>query len=765
MRSIGFGLERVALWAIRWPLPATILFLALIGALGYGVTQISFNEDLRNVFAGKTRSYEAYQRVTSDFADPENETLVLVEGSDLGTPAVFTRLETLQFELLLIDGVESVYSLFALRGPPDANGDAPLSVDAAGKGLTPELAEAIRNHPILGDKLLTADRSVMVFIVTPTEPKAPLSVARDLKIAIDATAAELLGGSGLAVTVTGFPTIRAAIVVLLENDQVLLNVSGAIIGFVMSLIVFRSLVAAIMTAVPAILGGLAVIGGMGLLGLPINIMTTVVPALVMILGYVDGMHLTYDWRQHRNAGKSVAEAERLAQKEVGAACALAALTTAIAFLSLLIGDIHMVLEFGWVGAVGTMVGSSVVLVAHALLTLAVGRWWKVRTGRVPNLIAFLAGPSAALCRFAVDHARWIGAGSAVLFVAFLVLHYSVPAEHSIREHLPKNDPANAALGRIDQALNGVFPIEIVVPLHGVAPTSPEGLEKIAAVHRAVAAVDGVGSTISLWSLVDWLGGPDVNMSRRVDALIAELPPSSRSRFMGKSDSALVTASVKEQPSYQTEALIGNIEAAATAAGAPDAVVTGVTVVSTREAVRTIADLNLSLTLDVLANLAIIMLAFRSIPTGAVSFLPNIIPILGVGTFLYFLGRGMQMTSVVALTVAFGIAVDNTIHYINRFHFLGARMPLRERLIETSRQIGPVMLGTTLIIITGLTTTLTSGLPNIALFGMITAATLAGALLSSLIILPALLAGYGKRWFESDKVQAGGVEGVRAEAPP
>ena len=64
-----------------------------------------------------------------------------------------------------------------------------------------------------------------------------------------------------------------------------------------------------------------------------------------------------------------------------------------------------------------------------------------------------------------------------------------------------------------------------------------------------------------------------------------------------------------------------------------------------------------------------------------------------------------------------------------------------------RSFGPVLIGTTLVIIAGLSTTLTSGLPTISLFGWIAATALAIAIVGDLVILPALMAGFARGWFD------------------
>ena len=728
---------------------AWALVVVAAGLVALGLTRISFDDELRKLFRGNTEAYRIYTQVTADFADPENETLVLVEGEGLGRPENFTRLQDFQFELQLIDGAESVWSLFSLREQPDAQGNAPTLVRDPNDGLTPELAARIRAHPLLGAKSLSEDATALLFAVTPSTPKAGLAVHRALQRRIAEVAGDVLAGTGLTATVGGFPAIRAGIVDLLVRDQKVLNAAGAGIGFLLSLIIFGSLSAAVLTAAPAVLAGLTVLGVMGLLGIQVTVMSNVVPALVMILGYADAMHLNSALRRNRDGHCPIAEAERLALVEIGPACILTALTTSAAFLSLAISDVAMIRTLGWTGGFATILGSVTVLVVHALLApLLAGRWSEPDEAR-PTVLDRLTGPSTAMARYAGGHARPISAAAVAAFFVLGAMHLSVPPEHSIREHLAQDDPANASLGRIDRTFGGAFPVAVVVPLHAASPTDPEAIARVGAVHRAVAAIEGAGQPLSLWSLAQWIGETDgPELKRRVDEILDQLSPTDRSRFVGRSGDALVTLTIHEAPTHETRPLVDRIEQAARQAGGADVVATGVTAITARESERAIANLHLSLSFAVIAGLALIALAFRDVRFGAIAFLPNALPILATGSLLFLLGRGMQFTSVIALTVAFGIAVDDTIHFLNGYRQLrGDGNSLAGRLMVVSKRIGPVLIGTTLVIVTGMTTTLTSGLPTINLFGKLVMVTLASALIGVLLFLPALMAGPARSWFD------------------
>src|SRR6185295_1662660 len=189
--------------------------------------------------------------------------------------------------------------------------------------------------------------------------------------------------------------------------------------------------------------------------------------------------------QHRDRGVSVVDSEWRAQADVGAACMLTALTVAGAFLSLAFTDIALVREFAFLGAAAMLAGCAVVLVMHALCALFIGRFWRSPSRGARDLLAAMAEPSARLAQFVVASARPIALVSGAAFVIFGAMYLAVPPEHSIREHLPANNAANAALGRFDANFGGAYPVEVLIPRDGVDPTSPAALARIGAVHRAV----------------------------------------------------------------------------------------------------------------------------------------------------------------------------------------------------------------------------------------------------------------------------------------
>jgi predicted RND superfamily exporter protein len=737
-RSIAFGIDRIGLFALARPrLTAIAMMLIAIGGV-YGLLNLSIDRDLRSLFRGETEIYQSYVEALEAYVDPENQLLVLIEGEAIGDPDVLTELRDLHLELSLLPDVGNVFSPFSLREPPDDDGATrPLIADTAA-GLDGRLIAHIREHPILGSTVLSEDGAAMVFVVTHAEQRAPLEQHDALIAEVDETLGAMLGDAPVQATVAGFSPIRAEIVRMLKRDQIVLNGSGMLIGFLMSLILFRSLTAAAVTAIPAVFAGLSLLGWTGSLGLEITILSGVVPALVMVLGFADGMHLTTAWRRYRLEGHSVLEAERLALIEAGPACMLTALTTAVAFLSMIISDVAIVRDFGRIGAIGTVLATAVVLVGHGLMVRLIGRFWSAGSDSAFALISRMSAPVAAITTFVTNRAWLVVAAAIPITLALGAAYFAVPPEHSLSETLPADSPMVEALGVIDSKLGGAFPVQIIVPVGADGVDTPEALARIRSVHEAI---DGLGARrpASLWSLAEWVDG---DVSAALD-ILADLPAETRQAFVA-GPGALVTINLAEQPTAEMAAAIDEIEAAAEAA-VPDVVVTGATVVGARESTRTIGQLNRSLGIAVVVALALVAVAIRSVGAGLVAALPNLLPIVAVGTILWLLDTGMQLTSVVSLTVAFGIAIDDTIHYLNVF-FLTPGTDIKQRLVDAARRVGPVLVATTIVLVGGMLMTQTSGLATVVLYGLLAMGSLVFALIGDLFFLPAIIAGPARRLF-------------------
>ena len=146
-----------------------------------------------------------------------------------------------------------------------------------------------------------------------------------------------------------------------------------------------------------------------------------------------------------------------------------------------------------------------------------------------------------------------------------------------------------------------------------------------------------------------------------------------------------------------------------------------------------------LTAAVLCTL-VIAIGFRSWRLGLIALLPNCLPLIATGCLMSLIGIPLQLTSVTVFAIALGIAVDDTIHVLQRYK-LSSSQDNETRVVETLIHVGRPICLTTVILAVGLSVVLLSRIPAMNQFGFLFIASLLWALIGDLFLLPAML----KRW--------------------
>ena len=327
----------------------------------------------------------------------------------------------------------------------------------------------------------------------------------------------------------------------------------------------------------------------------------------------------------------------------------------------------------------------------------------------------------------------------VLFIPYVLIQ----PRFSFEDLVAKDSSALVAAENIDQGVGGVAPLYVRVPLVENDPNVGEAdFETIKTVHRILEDELGENKVISAASMSNYT---ETGFSR--EEVFDSVGPFLRKRFVTDDGSqALVTGFMPTVIESDTlKSLVSRVEHRLADAGIAGAEVGGFRVLTTFATDQIVSGLQLDLTASVLVNLALIGFAFQSFRVALASAIPNLFPVLGTEAWLYFTGQGLQLTTVIALTIAFGIAVDDTVHFLS--HYLHSRReekrPHMEALKHTLDRIGGAIVATTIILCAGMAIVMFSDLPQVALFGSLFVITLALALLGDLFILPSLLAAGGK----------------------
>jgi len=144
-------------------------------------------------------------------------------------------------------------------------------------------------------------------------------------------------------------------------------------------------------------------------------------------------------------------------------------------------------------------------------------------------------------------------------------------------------------------------------------------------------------------------------------------------------------------------------------------------------------------------LVVMGLAYRSLRIGLISVIPNLFPLAVTASLLVLLGRPLEITSVCAFTICLGIAVDDTIHFLSRFRYeLAVDGDVNAAIQRSFVRVGTALILSSVVLVSGFGTVLTSQMPGHQVFAGMACATIAAALVGDLVILPAILACFTPR---------------------
>ena len=608
--------------------------------------------------------------------------------------------------------------------------------------------EKALRHPLVVGQLLSPDGQTAVLLLTldwmfVREDRDCME--RLLEVA--RAAASPYAGEGLVFSVTGSVPIRLTASQQNEANQVKYQVIGYTMIVLMSLILFRGFAAVLIVAVATVLGVLWTLGLLRFFELQDNPFNDVVlPVLLSLVGLTDSVHLLVHIRRYRAAGLASLDAARRGVKEVGLACFLTSLTTAIGFGSLGLAEHDVVKEFGWSSVLGVTCTFVSVMV---VVPLACRTWLgtHVHAGQERSLVDRHLSRVEMVIDKVLRHARGIAWGGLVLTAVLVAFGLTLRPDQRSSSILPENSEPAVALRKLDAALGGLESGRVEVRWSDAVPAdSPEVLQVIREVDQTLLGEPLVGHPLSLRNLLDALPGEGDSVDRM--SMLDLLPaPLKRAYYSPENREASVQFRVQDLGIARYGPVFERIQKqlAEVVARHPQftATLAGSAVWRWENLYQIVVDLVSSLGSAALIIFGVLGIAYRSVRLGLISVLPNVFPLAVAAALMAWTGQSLEVVSVCCFTICLGIAVDDTIHFLTRYQEECRTAASREEAIRKSfSSAGTGMIMTTLILVAGFCTVLFSGLREHQIFARMGAIMIAAALLGDLIILPALLACYG-----------------------
>jgi hypothetical protein len=703
----------------------------------FGISRLRIDDDLRSLVRDSSIDFRLMDEVGGLFGAPDRDCIVLVDarGGDIFAAEPLAELRELVTTLETVEGVEEVRSIFDVRRQGAAGALLPV-IPRTAEPLDDAAREAAKaraaDHPLVAGHLLSHDAASSLVLVrlVPAADRPPL-LPRVVANVEAAVAAVRDRSPSLALQVTGLPALREQAAQALRRDMLVFNSLGLSLAVILSAAVARSLRSTVVACVPPFIGAVWALGLLGLCGMPVNILTSVVPSLALVVGTCDSIHFIEDMRRSVRRGLPPLAASSGAVQRVGVACGLTSLVTAVGFASLAAAKIDAVRGFGIAAAVGAVAS----FLAVTLLTplIASTRFCSgLRLGRSSRVAGRLANRLAA---FSVRHARPIVALGCLATGLLAWAGSGLDADTRVVDSLPRGASSARALARVDAEFGGALGVDVLVRWPEAVDWRDEAVTAaLAGVHGVLAESGGIDRAISLATVS---GSLPPRARRRLD------PAHVRDLVSPEARAALVRGRVSDLGSRALDAVYDRVDAglADLAQARPGwrFELAGMSVVSARNIRQLVRDLGASLVLEVTVIGGILALAFRSPLAGIVSLIPNVFPLAVIGSLLVATGRSLDPATVIVFNVCLGLAVDDTVHVLSalarhRRAGLSIATSVRRAVVETGN---PVVIGGVVLAV-GFVAVTASSVPSLAGFGMLACAAVAAATVAELVLLPALL---------------------------
>ena len=563
--------------------------------------------------------------------------------------------------------------------------------------------------------------------------------------------------TGIDVKVSGMPYIRTLNAQNIIDEIGLFILAALAVTSLIFFFFFRSIRATIISMITVCIGVMWAFGVIGLLHYEITVLTALIPPLIIVIGIPNCIFLINKYQQeikkHGNQAKSL---QRVITK-VGNATLMTNITTASGFATFILTDSTLLKEFGIVASIN--------IVAIFILSLLI----------IPIIYSYMNMPKRKHLKHL--NKRWISGFvnwmeqmvrhhrisiyiiSIMLLVASIIGIYTIKISGSLLEDMPKKAEFFQDIKFFEEEFDGVMPLEILVDTkrkNGVLKSAT--LKRMEELQNHLAEIPEFSQPISVTRLVKYSKQAFYNG----EAKYYQLPSSQEQNFImpyakGFSSNenllssyvdstgryARITTYMKDVGTDKMEDLEEDLWPRINKIFPEERYevsITGKALIFQKGTNYLVKNLVISLSLAILLIALLMAWMFRSFRMIIVSLVPNLLPLLVTAGMMGFLGVPIKPSTILVFSIAFGISVDDTIHFLAKYRqeLKANNWKIKRSVYAALRETGVSMFYTSIVLFFGFSVFMISSFGGTVALGGLVSATLLFAMLANLLLLPSLL---------------------------
>lgn len=730
------------------------LSLALITLISLGAaTQIRLLEiriSAQEMLVMDDDDRRFYDEVRVNFGD-DQVGLLLLQSEHLLDPEKLDVLSSVISGLQTQPYLERVESLFSV--PWVRTVDGYLSSDPYLKQIpkTPEEAAKVLDsayqNPFLRNLLISADKRMMAVALVFKD--YPPGISDDDVVKAMDQATENLGQVYERVFSVGYPQIRSEISDRLDEEQGRLFPLAVLALLIALFTLLRQVLDILLPLVTAAISILWTLAFMGLAGIPLNVVTSIVPILLITVGSTEDIHLLSEFRHEQRSGLSKEDSLKMMAKRMGNIVLLTFGTTFVGFLSVGFSGIQVLWQFGITSSIGLLLNFiATIIMIPAVLSLG-GNW---QSRQKPGTAQHHSRKGSE------RYWHWLHRHKKTIFISFAAIcatagygFQHIQINHNPIDSLGDQSEAKSRIIEVNQDLAGLETFSIIVE-SGIEDTflKIRYVEELVKLQKYIDQQGWSKSTTSFADYLALLNGAfqelDKPLMPQTDDIVTELmifldhdkvkgyvtEDYSKARILVRhsiSDTAALKNMVKSLQQFIDNNLDKGLEAR----------ITGDSVLTLSATDAMISGQLQSIAVLLVFIVVLIGVMFTELKVGLLAAIPNMFPLLVLFGFMGYMGIPLNIGTTMAAAIAIGIAVDDTLHFMLRYnqelkHVKSHDSAMRNTIHAESLP----MIATSVALAAGFLVFSFSTFEPIRQFGMLSALMMGSALAADFIITPLII---------------------------
>lgn len=740
--------------------------------MGYQARDVKLAFNFNTAVPSTDENYRYFQNFKEKFGEDGNILVLGAKDSALYELENFNKYKALNETITGLEGISNVISLASLQKIVKNQDNRSFDLEALIKEnptsqeeLDELLDEALKLKFYAG-QLLNPENGATLILIN-MEREVLNSKGRNVLVNnIKALGEQFTAETGIDLHYSGMPFVRTVMQQKTNKELRLFIVLSLSITALILFLFFRSWTSVFVPLIVISVVVVWVLGTVGLLDYKINILTGLIPSIIVVIGIPNGVYLINKYHQefakHGNKTKALS---RMVLK-IGMVTFITNFTTAIGFLVLVTTDIKLLKEFGMVAGINILATFivSIILIPGILSYLP-----SPKKKQLQHLEFKAVGKFLSLLDLIVHRHRYrVFAITGVILGAAI---FGLTKLHSVAymvDDIPEKSPLKQDLYFFEEHFSGVMPLEIIIDFGKPKSTiNARNLRKVDRLEKALDPLENISSPVSIVSFAKAVRQAFYNGNERFYGLPS---PSDRNvilsylsnrqdesnfldSFVDSTGQVMrVSLKIADIGSRRMDSLITNVVQPEIDKVFPDekveTAVTGSTLLFVKGNKFLIENLRSSLLLAFAIIAVIMAILFANIRMIIISLIPNFIPLIMTAGIMGFFGIPLKPSTALIFSIAFGISVDDSIHFLAKYRqeLFAKKFFVPIAISNSIKETGSSMLYTSIILFFGFIIFVFSDFGGTVALGLLTSLTLLFAMITNLTLLPALLMVFdsGKR---------------------